>query len=447
MKSTKLFFGVLFALALSCFAVAAFAQNQDVNPYGGIYYNDHSNYRMSGANGLPRTDRANIDTLTNVLKGDLRFDTLNAVVVVYDGAAWVNIPTGGNNLDEAYDKGGAGVGRTITADNGAVRINGNFNVRDDGSQLQVDTNLFDLASILGNQSLYIGGAGMRKYVKYQDSTAHVFMKVSDDSRVGGDTVAALGFIDFNTFEENYVSADKLAAFSFSGDDNYGIGWYQSLYDSAWQVFTGDFSSKQKILEVTHDDSVNIYVESGGLRIVDGTESDGYVLTSDASGNADWQANDPGTGWASYNDDSYTSGSPFVITAGDTTKIPFFWTSAVTPQLPTGVDSLFNRADTTIRGFNGDAYTVRVSFTAQASNASGYGVLLFDIGNGTPVIISEQVFRFPKGSGIDHPFSFTTSLFAGSTFESYGCQIKILAGTGNISMHDFNYVITRTHKAK
>ena len=113
---------ILFVLLLSSFG--ATAQNQDVNPYGGIYYNDHSNYRMSGSNGIPRTDHANLDTLTNVLKGDLRFDTLNAVVVVYNGTAWVNLPSGGNNLDEAYDSGGAGVGRTITADNGAVKVAG-----------------------------------------------------------------------------------------------------------------------------------------------------------------------------------------------------------------------------------------------------------------------------------------------------------------------------------
>ena len=113
---------ILFVLLFA--SIGASAQNQDANPYGGIYYNDNSNYRMSGANGLPRTDHANIDTLTNVLKGDLRFDTLNAVVVVYNGTAWVNLEGGGNNLDEAYDKGGAGVGRTITADGGAVKIDG-----------------------------------------------------------------------------------------------------------------------------------------------------------------------------------------------------------------------------------------------------------------------------------------------------------------------------------
>jgi hypothetical protein len=80
---------ILFILLIASFGASA--QNQDVNPYGGKYYNDHSNYRMAGANGLPRTDHTNLDTLTNVLKGDLRFDTLNSVGVIYDGTAWVDL--------------------------------------------------------------------------------------------------------------------------------------------------------------------------------------------------------------------------------------------------------------------------------------------------------------------------------------------------------------------
>ena len=47
---------------------------------------------------------------------------------------WVRITTGAKNtLDEAYDEGGAGVGRTITADNGAVQIDGNDGFQVTGS--------------------------------------------------------------------------------------------------------------------------------------------------------------------------------------------------------------------------------------------------------------------------------------------------------------------------
>jgi len=46
----------------------------------------------------------------------------------WDGDSWEVVPSEnsitGNTLDESYDEGGAGVGRTITADNGAVNIAG-----------------------------------------------------------------------------------------------------------------------------------------------------------------------------------------------------------------------------------------------------------------------------------------------------------------------------------
>ncbi len=51
--------------------------------------------------------------------------TLTAGFYYWDGSQWVMVGAGGascNTLDEAYDCGGAGVGRTITSDNGAVEI-------------------------------------------------------------------------------------------------------------------------------------------------------------------------------------------------------------------------------------------------------------------------------------------------------------------------------------
>ena len=83
---------ILFFLLISSFG--AMAQNQDAQPYGGIFYNDQSNVRNYGANALPRTDHANIDTLTNVIKGDLRFDTLNRHPVVFDGSSFQDVAFG-----------------------------------------------------------------------------------------------------------------------------------------------------------------------------------------------------------------------------------------------------------------------------------------------------------------------------------------------------------------
>lgn len=45
-------------------------------------------------------------------------------VMIWDGTTWTPGYLGRNTLDMAYDEGGAGAGRTITADNGAVEVQG-----------------------------------------------------------------------------------------------------------------------------------------------------------------------------------------------------------------------------------------------------------------------------------------------------------------------------------
>jgi hypothetical protein len=161
-------------------------------------------------------------------------------------------------LDKAYDSCGAGLGREIIADAGAVEIIGGFKSHIPTlSQLQTDTNLFDLPSIFGS-GVSISGTGMRKFANV-DETAWMFVKVSDDSLVGGsENTAAIGFIDTDTFEENYIDARPEQIFSFTGDETSGIGWRQTLADRSFHIYRGNSGvTDHKIIEVTQDDEVII----------------------------------------------------------------------------------------------------------------------------------------------------------------------------------------------
>jgi hypothetical protein len=318
-------------LILLLISVNVFAQNEDSTPYGGVWYNDVSNQRNYGAFILPRTDTVNIDTLTNVIKGDVRFDTLNSVVTYYNGTDWVNL---------------------------------------------IDDSLNDTIWIENGDSVYVMGK------------------------------------------------------------NVGIGTESPQFD-----FVVDGLSLIDTLSVID------YFQFSDLAPIGGEEKSDQVLTKYTDGVAHWAEVDAGTGWASYTDSTFTSGSPLSVVANDTVKIPMFWESSVTGQLPTGVDSLWSRADSTLIGFDGDAYTVRVSFNAESDNVSGYGKLIFDIGNGTPNVVSSRVFTFPKGANTEHSFSHTTALYAGSTFESNGCSVKLASGVGDMIVSDFNIMITRVHKAQ
>lgn len=60
---------------------------------------------------------------TSPAEGWSYWDDSENILKLYTGAAWVAVATaGGGTLDQAYDYGGAGAGKAITADNGAVAI-------------------------------------------------------------------------------------------------------------------------------------------------------------------------------------------------------------------------------------------------------------------------------------------------------------------------------------
>ena len=74
---------------------------------------------------IPRMTESQRTQISNVATGLLVFQTDGASgFYFYSGSGWESLSTKSNTLDEAYDEGGAGSGRIITADAGTVVING-----------------------------------------------------------------------------------------------------------------------------------------------------------------------------------------------------------------------------------------------------------------------------------------------------------------------------------
>jgi hypothetical protein len=89
----------------------------------------------------------------------------------------------GNTLDQAYDQGGAGAGRTITADSGAVTIEGADGLTlDTGSLLQEPGNPVLAGSVAaGGSPLRVYVSGRYAYVLETDSDSLLIFDVSDTS--------------------------------------------------------------------------------------------------------------------------------------------------------------------------------------------------------------------------------------------------------------------------
>lgn len=300
----KVLIGFIAIMALCCFAVASFAQNQDANPYGGIYYNDHQNYRMYGANGLPRTDHANLDTLTNVLKGDLRFDTLNSVVVVYDGTDWVDILSGslwsntGNYIYQTTLTDSVGIGtNTPTAKLDVTATSGVLNAESTTYSSTIINGAYTQKRSSGNLDFNYSG------VIDDFNPAFVgFAGVLNSPSQGNLREVRVGFMDtINGKGFGLFSLDQfLGGFILQSDTNasgpnpiYCVGNRVGFGTS----FGSPISAKIQVDAESLSDAAlfqngNVVVEdtlevSGIIKYVDGNEADGYVLTSDADGNATW----------------------------------------------------------------------------------------------------------------------------------------------------------------
>jgi len=154
-----------------------------------------------------------------------------------------------------------------------------------------------------------------------------------------------------------------------------------------------------------------------------------------------------TGWAQYADTTSTVGSPQVVSEGNTDVLLNDGANTITSNIPAGVTSLYDGATNKLTPDTvGDAYLVRVSFTAYTSSQSGFATLSLDIGAPQGVILSRG-FTFPKGAGLSNAISLstTTLIYSLDTFIVNGGELKITSNEGDTTIYDVDYVISRTHK--
>lgn len=281
-------------------------------------------------------------------------------IMTTDGSGNISFttPSTGGTLDQAYDFGGAGVGRTIIADNGAVDIQdaGGLRVEGDISAAENivhdgDTDTF-LTFTTDRIRLDSGGTN---YVDIENSNTE--MTINEDSsqidfRVESDNQDHMLFIDGSAdaigigennpvnplhigittpFDLSYANTGQDAIYLIGGGDNSGlnaigssIGFgppsstrgeqrkaaIASIQTSgdvdhlglAFFVHGNDINQTDMTegMRLTHDKNLGINNTApdanldviGTMQFVDGNESAGYVLTSDATGNATWT--DPNT---------------------------------------------------------------------------------------------------------------------------------------------------------
>ena len=154
-----------------------------------------------------------------------------------------------------------------------------------------------------------------------------------------------------------------------------------------------------------------------------------------------------SGWGSYTDNVYTTGSPLTVTQGNTGIITNSAATLINTYLPTGVSSFYNPATSRITPENlGDSYVVRVNFTARTDNNSGSAVLGFNLGP-TPGsdLILQRTITFPRGIGVDRPVTSSNLTFVTSNFLANGMRIELESIVGDTEIFDISFLISRLSK--
>lgn len=250
--------------------------------------------------------------------------TTNAMITAADGKAvvtkeYLQSNTSGT-LDQAYDFGGAGLGRTITADTGAVTINGTDGLVSNGT--------------FGSGAVAPSGNGSKMYWNPRKAAFRAGGIISndwDDSNVGDYSVAfnegtrSTGRASFATGGYNFALANyaqvagyQNTAFSY-GETVLGIGatFYTSSVNGTTQFRATNATDRLFVIGNAIDANNNTVVDNaersdamvvlkngntgfgtstplnrlhvvGNIRMVDGNQAAGRVLTSDVNGVATWQ---------------------------------------------------------------------------------------------------------------------------------------------------------------
>lgn len=148
-----------------------------------------------------------------------------------------------------------------------------------------------------------------------------------------------------------------------------------------------------------------------------------------------------SGWASYVDTQYNSGSPFSVLAGVTAALPNNAGSTIDSQKPADITTFYD--GTYITGRNGDSLDLQLYFRALPANINAELDIWVDIGGSVGMLYLQTFFfRAATEKGIMYSLP---SAYTLNTWEANGGIVYVKPSV-NMSFWGMTYNFDRTHKA-
>lgn len=347
------------------------------------------------------------------------------------------------------------IGATMTVMNDSSGVmyveDGTATLRKAGTTRTVDT-ILTAATIkyLGNETFVIyngasqtsGGTGSNDPDSLGGYAANEYALITyvDSADLVSDTINL-------TVSRDLVSTDAGKLLRFAGTDTIWIDAEDDIMNSGQSIefITYNFKTNGRI---------GLYSSDATLKDANGNVLDSVLLPPvvklryEASGKYIVVAETgSASGWARYQDDTYTTGSPFSVVDGTTVTLPNNAQTTILSQMPYDLDSMFSISDTTILGKSGDAYAITVEFKVRPNGvgANPRMIISFDIGGAIGEIFTREQ-TLVKGNGVEHYHVSTTAVYTLDTWESNGAKVKVSAVNEDLEIYDIRFMIFRTHKA-
>ena len=154
------------------------------------------------------------------------------------------------------------------------------------------------------------------------------------------------------------------------------------------------------------------------------------------------------GWGSYVDSQYTSGSPLNSSNAKTQiTIDGLGSGSNTDYLPTGVTDLWSTVDNKITpAAEGDAYDLRLDFTAEPTASTDFAEVTIDIGGAGTIPVATRTVTFAKTGATS--FSIGFPIYCLATFLANGGKIYFDTSVSGdtIDIYDISLLIKRDFTA-
>lgn len=152
-------------------------------------------------------------------------------------------------------------------------------------------------------------------------------------------------------------------------------------------------------------------------------------------------------WQFIQLNNYTSASPLLITAGNTSKITFQQNNI---SYTAGRGLQFNY-DYVLQKFKpntlNDVFMAEIRFKAKTSIQNGHGDLLIESPTFAFNPINGVSIAIPKAANSEQFISQAVPLFVGPDVLANGLEVKFAANAGNWSIYDVSFMIMRISSGK